>query len=229
MRAYLPEQRVVRIYKGPAVRPDFPAVFVSNPAWVLDHYLVEKKPGKRVADLETDLLVFAPKDQFRWRVHCWVEKRHRLPLKLQVLDPQGLVLEEYAFSEIRINPAQAPQVTPSFEGVSDWKQVHAPMSPKEISQSLASGGPIIGFRPVAAALISEPALKSLEQHVLSDGLAVVSVFVGPAVDAENAKPEVSRRGALSMVVRKKGSQTITAMGEVPAETVQDLVERFSSQ
>ena len=229
MRAYLPEQRVVRIYKGPAIRPDFPAVFVSNPAWVLDHYLVEKKPGKRVADLETDLLVFAPKDQFRWRVHCWVEKRHRLPLKLQVLDPQGVVLEEYAFSEIRINPAQAPQVTPSFEGVSDWKQVQAPMSPKEIPQSLAAGGPIIGFRPVAAALISEPALKSLEQHVLSDGLAVVSVFVGPAVDAENVKPEVSRRGALSMVVRKKGSQTITAMGEVPTETVQDLVERFSSQ
>jgi sigma-E factor negative regulatory protein RseB len=229
MRAYIPEQRVVRIYKGPAVRPDFPALFVSNPAWVSDHYAIEKKPGKRVADLDTDLLVFVPRDQFRWRVHCWVEKRHGLPLKLQVLDPQGVILEEYAFSEIRINPTQAPQVAPSFEGAADWKQVHAPMAPKEISQSLAAGGPMIGFRPVASAVISEPAVKSLEQHVLSDGLAVVSVFVGPATDAEVAKPEVSRRGALSMVVRKKGSQTITAMGEVPAETVQDLVERFSTQ
>lgn len=229
MRAYLPEHKVIRIYKGPLVRPDFPAMFVANPNWVLDHYRLERSSGKRIADQETELLVFLPKDQFRWRVHCWVEKRHYLPVKLQVLDTQGNVLEEYAFSDIKINPPQSPQVTPSFQGVSDWKQVFAPMVPKEVSQSIAAAGPMIGFRPVASATVSEPSIKSVEQHVLSDGLAVVSVFVGPTVDSDVKPAELSRRGSLSMVVRKKGAQSITAIGEVPAETVQDLVERFAPQ
>lgn len=226
MRAYLPEQKVIRIYKGPLVRPDFPAMFVANPAWVLEHYQIERHAGKRIADQETELLVFIPKDQFRWRVHCWVEKRHHLPVKLQLLDPQGLVLEEYAFSEVKINPAQAPQVSPSYPGVSDWKQVFAPMVPKEVSQSIAAAGPMVGFRPVASATVSEPSIKSVEQYVLSDGLAVVSVFIGPVVGADSKPTEVSRKGSLSMVVRKKGSHSITAIGEVPTETVQDLVERF---
>jgi sigma-E factor negative regulatory protein RseB len=88
---------------------------------------------------------------------------------------------------------------------------------------------MIGFRPVASATVSEPSIKSVEQHVLSDGLAVVSVFVGPILDTDAKQAEVSRRGSLSMVVRKKGGQSITAIGEVPAETVRDLVERFVTQ
>lgn len=229
MRAYLPEQRVIRIYKGPMVRPDFPAMFVANPSWVLDHYQIERRAGKRIADQETELLVFVPKDHFRWRVHCWVEKRHHLPVKLQLLDPQGLVLEEYAFSEVKINPSQSPQVSPSFQGVSDWKRVYAPMVPKEVSQSIAAAGPMIGFRPVASAMVSEPSIRSVEQYVLSDGLAVVSIFIGPLMGADAQASEVSRKGSLSMVVRKKGSHSITAIGEVPTETVQDLVERFAPQ
>lgn len=229
MRAYLPEQKIIRIYKGPLVRPDFPAMFVANPAWVLEHYQIERLAGKRIAGQETELLVFVPRDQFRWRVHCWIEKRHHLPVKLQLLDPQGLVLEEYAFSEVKINPAQAPQVSPSYQGVSDWKQVFAPMVPKEVSQSIAAAGPMVGFRPVASAIVSEPSIKSVEQYVLSDGLAVVSVFIGPVVGADAKPAEVSRKGSLSMVVRKKGNQSITAIGEVPTETVQDLAERFAPQ
>lgn len=229
MRAYLPEQKMVRVYKGPSVRPDFPAVFVADPHWVFDQYDVMRLPGKRVAQQETELLQFKPKDQMRWRVNCWIEKKHSLPLKLQVLDPSGHVLEEYAFSEIKINPSMLPQVAPSFEGMSDWKEVVAPMTPKQLSATVMASAPIAGFRPVGAALVSEPTLKSLEQHVFSDGLAFISVFVGPASNAAPSNPEVSRQGALSMVVRQKGAHTLTAMGEVPAETVLDLLERFSAQ
>ncbi|MGA1253273.1 MAG: MucB/RseB C-terminal domain-containing protein [Burkholderiaceae bacterium] len=103
------------------------------------------------------------------------------------------------------------------------------MVPKEVSQSIAAAAPMIGFRPVASAMVSEPSIRSVEQHVLSDGLAVVSIFVGPVVGADAQPAGVSRKGSMSMVVRQKGSHSITAIGEVPTETVQDLVERFAPQ
>src|SRR3546814_12406649 len=69
--------------------------------------------------------------------------------------------------------------------------------------------------------------KKVNQLVLSDGLAAISVFIEPFDKAhKQALPKgAARKGALNIYGTRIGDHWFTVVGEVPAQTLQDIAKR----
>jgi sigma-E factor negative regulatory protein RseB len=69
--------------------------------------------------------------------------------------------------------------------------------------------------------------KKVNQLVLSDGLAAISVFIEPFDKAhEHALPKGAvHKGALNVYGTRIGDHWFTVVGEVPARTLRDIAKR----
>jgi sigma-E factor negative regulatory protein RseB len=78
-----------------------------------------------------------------------------------------------------------------------------------------------GFRlTVPEARVAPDAGRGLRHLVYSDGLATVSLFIEPAVAASEQAEGLSQIGAANAYTTTMGGHMVTAVGEVPARTVE---------
>jgi sigma-E factor negative regulatory protein RseB len=228
VRAYLPDQKQVRVYPGAAVRLDFPHPPVYDFSRMTEHYQLRVSTGKRIAGRMTDRLEFVPHNQSRWSVHCWFDQATGLMLKTQTLDPSGAVLEEHAFSELTLETSsQVIGLEAPFEDIGVWQRVTAPIHREPMPQSLKAYAGALGFHPLAVAKVKEPSSSIPHtQWLFTDGIALVSVFFiqdtklhGQAGSTETT----DLKGATAMIVGSKSGYHLTALGEVPIDTAKSLI------
>jgi sigma-E factor negative regulatory protein RseB len=80
-----------------------------------------------------------------------------------------------------------------------------------------------GFRLVASRLQVLPGSPMPAQHLIfSDGIAAVSVFIEPGAPTGPRPPETSSMGSANAYSTSVQGHIITAVGEVPPETVRDI-------
>lgn len=221
LRTYQLDHHVVKVSQQLPGRPDFPKLYVGDPARLLKHYQMAVLPGKRVAGFETDLIELRPTDRLRWPVRCWVQKRNRLMLKMQQLSQAGMVLEEHAFIDLRVGPSAHPVLRSPFEGQPGWREQPAGM--QLVAPELKGAASLPAGFTVIAQLISEN--KLLNQWVISDGLATISVFAERRQAVGNDLSD-GQRGSMSSSARQRDEWLVTAMGEVPPETASLLATSF---
>jgi sigma-E factor negative regulatory protein RseB len=150
-----------------------------------------------------------------------------MPLKTEVLSEDVEVVERLSFTNITL-PARIPKsaVQPSramnsfarrnwdssrkgddAAGESDWTAIKLPPGFRLMAQSAeASSGGEVGLRHL----------------VYSDGLAIVSVFVDFAVAAAEQAEGLYQVGAANAYTTTTQGRLVTAMGEVPARTVEQI-------
>jgi sigma-E factor negative regulatory protein RseB len=228
VRAYLPDQRQVRVYPGASVRLDFPHPPVYDFARVVEHYQIRLATGKRVAGRMTDRLEFVPHNQSRWSVHCWFDQASGLMLKTQTLDTNGAVLEEHSFSDLNLGPSPQPiGLEAPFKDVRSWQRVTAPIHREPMPQALKAYVGSMGFHPLAAAKVKEPSSALPHtQWLFTDGIALVSVFFiqDPKLNGQSGSTEsTDLQGATAMIIGSKSGYHLTALGEVPIDTAKSLL------
>lgn len=228
VRAYLPDQKQVRVYPGASVRLDFPHPPVYDFARVVDHYQIRLASGKRVAGRMTDRLEFVPYNQSRWSVHCWFDQASGLMLKTQTLDTNGAVLEEHSFSDLNLGPShQSIGLEAPFKDVRSWQRVTAPIHREPMPQALKAYVGSMGFLPLAAAKVKEPSSALPHtQWLFTDGIALVSVFFiqDPKLNGQSGSTEsTDLQGATAMIIGSKSGYHLTALGEVPIDTAKSLL------
>ncbi|NJN40587.1 MAG: transcriptional regulator, partial [Gammaproteobacteria bacterium] len=90
-----------------------------------------------------------------------------------------------------------------------------------------------GFRRITSVRRDSRTGHPINQVVVSDGLAAVSVFIEPyAGKSPLPRLGLSRQGAVNVYSRKVDDYLVTAVGEVPAQSVRliaDAVERRPSR
>ena len=230
VRIYVPDQQAVKIDQTKWVRPGFPGIFVGNAADVLRSYQIIQGDSERIADVDTLQITLKPRDELRWPVRIWVDKKTSLLIKCQKLDFQGNVIEQVAFSEVRLAPKPTlGSLTPSFVGYKDWPIQNMSMQPVLPMPVLVYKPETLkGFQQVAVYQRQESAEEkraSTRRYVFSDGLATVSVFVQPkSVAGPLPSDQVNRRGALSMLSRQVQESWVTVMGEIPPETIKQFTQ-----
>jgi sigma-E factor negative regulatory protein RseB len=80
-----------------------------------------------------------------------------------------------------------------------------------------------GFRLVASRIQVVPGVEFPVQHLIfSDGFASISVFIEPARPAGPTPPESSSVGSANAFTTVVHGRVVTAVGEVPLETVRDV-------
>ena len=235
LTCYLPDQHTVLVEprqdRGPFLGslPQFGAA-------VNDSYRIEALPATHVLGRPVRVIAVNPKDQFRFGYRLWLDETTAMPLKTQLCDARGQVIEQMFFARLDM-PENIPDsdLAPTVRtGGMRWvRQGPSNGAAAGLSAYRASELPP-GFRLTAsgAQTLGNAAVPA-SHLVYSDGLATVSLFIeaqqdppaGAAAAADAASPEPPMQGlarvgsgyAFSTVVQ--GHQ-VTAVGEVPAQTVE---------
>jgi len=205
-------------------RATFPALGQFDLGRVLEHYVLTVGDVERVAGLECRVLQLMPRDALRYGYKLWVEPDSGLLLKTQVVGGDDSVIEQIAFSDVRVGGSIDPaQLRPSWS-TAGWEVVRHPSHQTELSRQGWSITAPEGFQMLTQV---ERNLRNDShaalQAVYSDGLATVSVFIEPG--AVLAEPEAAQhRGPSSAFMRQVGDARVTVVGEVPPTTARSIAE-----
>ena len=187
-------------------------------------YHVAFSGAERIAGRATQAIAIRPKDAFRYGYRIWLDKTTAMPLKTQLLDEQGQLLEQLFFSEVALTnriPGSAVRPSVPIESFSVRRSPEpAPASPSEAESWSVTGLPPGFTLAVEQAKVAPDARPELRHLVYSDGLASVSLFIEPAVAASEQAEGLSQIGAANAYTTTVGGHMITAMGEVPVRTVE---------
>jgi sigma-E factor negative regulatory protein RseB len=215
--------RVVIEQAGP--RATFPALGQVGLSHVLEHYTLTVGDIERVAGIDCKVLDLVPRDSLRYGYKLWVEPRTGLLLKVQVLSGGSNVVEQIAFSDVRVGePVDASELKASWS-TAGWEVVRHPSHEIELSRQGWSITAPEGFSRLTEVErhLGNDMQQAALQAVYSDGLATVSVFIEPGAAASDPEP-LQHRGPWSAFMRRVGDARITVVGEVPATTVQSIAE-----
>ena len=244
LTCYLPDQHMVLVEP----RQEHGPFLGSLPHFGSDvdqFYLIESLPDSHVLGRPARVIAVNPKDQYRFGYRLWLDEHTAMPLKTQLCDARGQVIEQILFARLSMRESIADsELTPAVrtEGMRWVRQgPTADSAAPALAEYRASQLPP-GFRlTVSGAQTLGGASVPAAHLVYSDGLATVSVFVearpqpiAPGTEdpakaaAEPPMQGLARVGsgfAFSTVVQ--GHQ-VTAVGEVPAQTVEFIAHSVRS-
>src|SRR5688572_20937 len=230
VQGIFPDRRVVLFETRSDVSPLVSAL-PSTTAELAPHYEITLGGSARVADRAVQLLEIKPRDEFRYGYMLWLDQETAMPLQSQLIDEQGEVVEQILFTDIEI-PADIPPAaleptidtvgfttlrTPESTPLADEIPWRAAAVPAGFKLSVATQSPIAGSD------------TPVEHLVYSDGLATVSVFIeDPETKAEVREgfSTVGSTNAYSLTLR---GRKVTAMGEVPRQTVRTIASSLVAE
>jgi sigma-E factor negative regulatory protein RseB len=183
---------------------------------------------ERVAGRQTILIAIRPHDVYRYGHRIWLDTETAFPLQTQLIGEDGTAIEQVKFADISLNKeilasALAPSIsTENFR----WLNQPSRHEKRDVETTWESTDLPSGFRAVATHGETMPGSEEVVMHILySDGLANVSVFVAQQDQASSAGP--SRVGGSNSYSASIDGYRITAVGEVPAITVEQIVTTMS--
>ena len=201
LTCYLPDKRTVLVEQRPPQEPlvGFPAVNDQTASF----YDIREVGRTRFNRRDTHVITVTPKDEFRYGYRLWIDDSTAMPLKTQLCDARGHVIEQIVFAELKLSSRIAdaafkPDVsTAGFQ----WLRNDAPPQPPPTAAALAWSAMRLppGFRMTMRSAQTLPGSPALVDHlVFTDGLASVSVFVETqqAAGAQSSEPESAARRLL---------------------------------
>ena len=231
---YFPDRHTVLVATRPNGAP-FLGGLPKFGAGVDRFYRIRELPDQRLLGHRVTVIAVDPKDQFRFGYRLWIDRRTAMPLKTELRDAQGHVIEQILFASLTM-PARIPDRDLEAHVPTSGVRWIVQRPAGEASAGAAALRPAAlppGFRlTVAGAQTIGAAHRPAEHLVYSDGLATVSLFIeprpqprAPAATVTPAPVPAPMRGlarfdsgfAFSTVV---GGHQVTAVGEVPAKTVE---------
>ena len=179
--------------------------------------------NERVAGRNAVLLAIRPHDEYRFGHRLWLDTATGFPLQTKLVGDDGDAIEQVKFADISLDKeippsALAPSIsTENFRWFTQPQRaitqaVDSPWSSDDVPQ---------GFQVVSTHEEELPGSEFPVIHILySDGLANVSVFIEPADRKKIARR--SRVGASNSFSIEIDGYQVTAVGEVPATTVEQI-------
>ncbi|RYF15401.1 MAG: transcriptional regulator [Comamonadaceae bacterium] len=219
---FLPESRTVRVERREALGL-FPELLKPNESAIPDFYTANRVGSDRVAGFDADIVQVLPKDALRFGYRIWSEKKSGLVVKLQTLDDAGKVLEQAAFSELQLDaPVRMDKIAQMMAVPDGWRVEKAQVAKTTAAaEGWGLKSQVAGFK--AMSCYKRP-IEGVLQWIFSDGLASVSVFVEDFDRQRHQQEGVFASGATHTVTRRLQDWWITAVGEVPPQTLKAFSE-----
>lgn len=236
VQCLFPETRRI-VIEHRSVDEPFPGLIGATPEAILERYELKAGSIERVAGVECQILVLKPRDALRYGYRLCAERLTGLLLKAQTLGEKREVLEQVAFTDVKVGERIArSQLKPSWS-VAGWTIERSDYRRVDLEKA----GWIVptpeGFRRTKE-VARRMGTRDAMQVVFSDGMATLSVFIEPnagadaqsmpgkpAAPAEAAKPadeETQVVGPTSAYSMRLGDAMVTVVGEVPAAAVRSV-------
>ena len=227
---FLPETRVAKLDQREAGGM-FPNLLNLGQGFpTADFYAARELGHGRVAGFDADIVLLSPRDGWRFGYRIWSEQRTGMVVKTQIIDRNGRVLEQAAFSELQLGaPVQADKLRQMMSDTEGYRVVKAE---RERTTAEAEGwrlkAPVPGFKSQNCYRRPLSKSASVVQWIFTDGLATVSLFLEPFDPERHEREGASAMGATHALMRRwpdgAGPWWVTAVGEVPEATLQALVQ-----
>jgi len=219
---YLPDKRTVLVEK----RTDGNPLLAALPSYsrgLEAHYEIEALKQAKLLGRKTQLIAVRPRDEYRYGYRLWLDYETAMPLKSQLCDREGKVIEQILFAELELKddiPDGELETAVDAEGF-DWlRPDSSPMTERTVPHGWTVTDLPAGFELSASRVQQIAGTEGPVRHlVFTDGLASVSVFIEKAPDEEPLRGLARVGSAFAYSVDVRGHQ-ITAVGEVPAATVE---------
>lgn len=201
---------------------------VASSSAIDEYYTSVMHRSDRIAGRETDVVSISPRDHYRYGFRLWLDRETGLPLRSDMLDSAGELVEQTMFTSIEFMSKEAASA--QFDTPISAAVERATDSPGTAAAEAAAGSPVAwrvarapaGFSVVERVVHSESPTHphANEQLVLSDGLASVSVFIESAANPRRSFLGKTHRGAVNAFGTVVDGRQVTVVGEVPVATVE---------
>lgn len=220
---YLPDRQMVKVDRRDA--RTFPALLPDDLAELARHYVITRGARARVAGLDCESVLLAPRDELRYGHRLCADAASGMLLKARIVDHNGDLIEQFAFTQIAIGSVSREMVKPRHAARS-WRVEETAATPANLAESgWILSGDVPGFRKVVEVRRKLRESGSAGHVVYSDGLAAVSVFIEPLAErAGPVRPGLSSLGAINIVTREVANHVVTVVGEAPAASVQRIAD-----
>ena len=230
---YLPDRRTVLVEK----RTDDRTLMTTVPLYneqLEAHYSIERGAFKKALGRRTQVILVQPRDEYRYGYRLWLDDETAMPLMSQLCDRHGNVIEQIVFAELNFRDRiAADQVKPGISGEGFRWVRQDTQEPRMVNSALGGWNMVrvpSGFRVTTWRLQVIAGSKTPVRHlVLSDGLASVSVFIEPRSPQTEAMRGLAKVGAAFAYSRDLDGHQVTAVGEVPAATVEAIAEAVTRE
>jgi sigma-E factor negative regulatory protein RseB len=190
------------------------------------YYDFELGEQAQVAMLPTQVILVKPKDEFRYARKIWIDKHHFLPLKSEVYDPSGVIIEQVMFTELKIKKS-LPFANVNLNSTHlKVKHIHQTgLQAIEKAVFVINNIPQ-GFKEVFFIQMQMHGSKQSVKHLLlSDGFSSVSIY--QEAQDETVPLEIQSAGSVNSLVKRIGKFQFVIMGDVPVKTIQFIANGIS--
>lgn len=231
LTCYLPDRRMVLVEQRPSdstLLGNLPRFDASTEGF----YDLKQVKRTRLMGRTTRVIAVLPKDGYRYGYRLWIDEATTMPLKTQLCDGQGNVIEQVQFANLTLpariaDSAFKPQV--STEGFRWLRQDPKHHVAAETTTTWRAWRLPPGFRMTLRAAQAMPGASGPVEHlVFSDGLASVSVFVEGRTQTSATMAGAAKVGSSSAFSTTRDGHQITAVGEVPPETVRVIANSMQA-
>ncbi|HEX8012593.1 MAG TPA: MucB/RseB C-terminal domain-containing protein [Casimicrobiaceae bacterium] len=224
VRSYYPDAKIIRV--EPRIpRRAFPSLLPQQLETLTVYYVFRMAETARVAGVETQAVLFEPKDGMRYGHKLWADVSSGLLLKAQLLNERNIPIEQLAFTDIQIGiKIDRDAVRPTFmPPPPDWQMresLPGDMVQKDTGWTVKKLPP--GFAKVVEGFRTLRGKVGPVAHlVYSDGLVAVSVFVEP-IPAVPERIGLSQQGGINQYRRQLDDYLVTVLGETPGTTLRQI-------
>lgn len=224
----MPESQEVSVDKRPLSRK-FLALLPEDLHQLDSHYFFRWLGKGRVASREAMVVAIIPKDGLRYGYRFFLDKDYNLPLKYDLMNERGKAVEQTMFTHLEIGVADFETESLATIGSSQRIELKGQSDNSNVAESPDEGIWMFknlpdGFNLSMLNRLPDPSgSQMIEQYVLTDGLASLSVFVESGGKGEALKG-VSRLGAINAWGGELDGYQVTVVGEVPAMTLLGIVD-----
>ncbi len=220
VKCYYPDSKKIVVDHRPSRRSflmDLPENFAESQH---AYDFIFAKP-EVVARLPALVVKIKPKDDFRYARKVWISKDHYLPLRFELTDDFGDILEQLVFTELHVvNSLPLIQIPLETKHVQHIHQLDF----LDFDQaSFTLEGMPKGFKKVSFTKQHFHGSNKLIDHLLlSDGFASVSIYLEEGENGNKSEPAAEHQaiGAVNIYTDRLKNYQLTVMGEVPVKTLE---------
>jgi sigma-E factor negative regulatory protein RseB len=231
VQCILPDRRVVLL----EARKDVSPLVSALPSYSTElepHYELSLRPHARIVNRPVQVIEIKPRDEFRYGYRLWLDLETAMPLRSQLVGERGEIVEQILFTEIDFVDSIPESELAATIDTTGFTMLRAPESPRLTEGGLPWRAASVpgGFKLSVA--IQGPIAGSeypVEHLVYSDGLATVSVFIEDpktTADVGEGFSNVGSTNAFSLTLR---GRKVTAVGEVPRQTVRTIASSLVAE
>ena len=228
---YFPDRKEVVVERRAADGPLLGALPTIDDAVSSEVYEVRGGERQRLLGRTTRVVALHPRDQYRYGYRLWIDEQTSMPLKTQLCNQSGDVMEQIVFSTIDL-PERIPDSM--FKPQMDASNYRWFRADRQVANTAT---PTLweamrlppGFRMATRSAQSLPGSREPVAHlVFTDGIASVSVFVEPRKPDTQPAEGPARVGSSSAFSTVVDGHQVTAVGEVPPTTVELIAKQVKA-